>query len=397
MVLMRLQKFGIAGLIILILSLAAWGWLWPISVEDTRHNEWTGYPDIVDNLGNHTAEEDLLIGSYHIRLGEATDPTNVANKGFIYLKDDAGDTELYYIDDSGNVIQITQDGSVTGVNPFGDSIDDTELTNEDFGDFSCDSTEDGCTFDTDSVGDNEIDYTEVTSTDLTFDADTVINTAVYSGTTSLEETTSPTDSGGIIVGLNDEFAFSSNTNVQAVVDDLDAAIPDYYEITLLPSAAILDDSAPPALSIVESTGTATPRFRVAKFADTADDIIYWTFVVPSDAKAADWSLEIYWYSSEDVAEDVVWATQLSATTDNDTDNVTEQAADAADTVTDSADKTEADALNTATITIDTASYDSVTGNDLVTLVFYRDADNASDNHTNDNVYVIACKLKIPRQ
>ena len=47
-----------------------------------------------------------------IRLAEIADPTAVADKGFLYAKDDAGDTELYYRDDSGNIVQITLDGAV---------------------------------------------------------------------------------------------------------------------------------------------------------------------------------------------------------------------------------------------------------------------------------------------
>lgn len=44
------------------------------------------------------------------------------------------------------------------------------------------------------------------------------------GTTSLSETTSPTDSGAFLVGANDEFANSASTTVQGVLNDLDAAI-----------------------------------------------------------------------------------------------------------------------------------------------------------------------------
>ncbi len=40
----------------------------------------------------------------------AVDPTAVTNTGFLYTKDDAGDTELYYRDDSGNIVQMTADG-----------------------------------------------------------------------------------------------------------------------------------------------------------------------------------------------------------------------------------------------------------------------------------------------
>lgn len=52
-------------------------------------------------------------GGYHtaVHLKEqGADPTNVANVGIVYTKDDAGDTELYYEDDSGNIVKITEDG-----------------------------------------------------------------------------------------------------------------------------------------------------------------------------------------------------------------------------------------------------------------------------------------------
>ncbi|MFA6174910.1 MAG: hypothetical protein WC701_14705, partial [Kiritimatiellales bacterium] len=47
---------------------------------------------------------------------------------------------------------------------------------------------------------------------------------IFGGVTSLGETTSPTDSGAYMVGANDEFANSASTNVQGVLNDLDAAI-----------------------------------------------------------------------------------------------------------------------------------------------------------------------------
>jgi len=55
-------------------------------------------------------------------------------------------------------------------------------------------------------------------------ADSVTETSVYSGTTSLDETTAADDSGASIVGVFDEFDNSSSANVQDVLDDLDAAI-----------------------------------------------------------------------------------------------------------------------------------------------------------------------------
>ncbi|KKM62408.1 hypothetical protein LCGC14_1522000 [marine sediment metagenome] len=74
------------------------------------------YP-AVERLFRDIVESWLLID--HDTDGEHTqvtlpelgaDPTAVANTGFVYTKDDAADTELFYRDDSGNIVQLTQDG-----------------------------------------------------------------------------------------------------------------------------------------------------------------------------------------------------------------------------------------------------------------------------------------------
>lgn len=43
------------------------------------------------------------------------DPTNVANKGFLYTKDVGGKVELFWIDEDGNIIQITSVGVLSAV------------------------------------------------------------------------------------------------------------------------------------------------------------------------------------------------------------------------------------------------------------------------------------------
>ncbi len=53
---------------------------------------------------------------------------------------------------------------------------------------------------------------------------TAASNLIFGGTTSLAETTSAVDSGAFLVGVFDEFANSNSTNVQDVLDDLDAAI-----------------------------------------------------------------------------------------------------------------------------------------------------------------------------
>ncbi len=44
-----------------------------------------------------------------------SDPINAPNHGFLYTKNDAGDTELFYIDDGGAVVQLTEDGVIRGL------------------------------------------------------------------------------------------------------------------------------------------------------------------------------------------------------------------------------------------------------------------------------------------
>jgi|GEM_PF-7100003 len=46
---------------------------------------------------------------------QASDPTPVANKGFIYPKDVAGVTEIFYMDSAGAVSQLTSGGAINAV------------------------------------------------------------------------------------------------------------------------------------------------------------------------------------------------------------------------------------------------------------------------------------------
>jgi len=55
------------------------------------------------------------------------DPTNVANKGFIYLKDVSSVVELHWIDESGNVLQLTTGGALKIANNL---IDADALAND---------------------------------------------------------------------------------------------------------------------------------------------------------------------------------------------------------------------------------------------------------------------------
>jgi hypothetical protein len=62
-------------------------------------------PVEIDASGNMALELDG-----YISLAEISDPTNIANSGFLYTKDNSGITELFYMDDAGTITQITADG-----------------------------------------------------------------------------------------------------------------------------------------------------------------------------------------------------------------------------------------------------------------------------------------------
>ncbi|MEK0326827.1 MAG: hypothetical protein QQN63_14100, partial [Nitrosopumilus sp.] len=72
--------------------------------------------DIRERLDlDHIMDEDTVDDGRHRHVclvEQASDPGNLANKGFIYTKDVSGVTELFYRDDSGDVLQITNDGKM---------------------------------------------------------------------------------------------------------------------------------------------------------------------------------------------------------------------------------------------------------------------------------------------
>lgn len=175
--------------------------------------------------------------------------------------------------------------------------------------------------------------------------------------------------------------------------------PSYWQRTLLPESSILDDASAPALTIVESTGTGTPRFRVADFDATTDEIVYWTFVVPSDMAAGDWLLDINWFTNDTGAnEDAIWAAQISCTTEGDADTQIEQISGSANTASENCNATEANRLISTTLTL--SNLDSVAAGDICTLRFFRDADDSVGDADNDGLTsdarLEAINLKIPR-
>lgn len=62
---------------------------------------------------DHIMDEDTTDDGRHRHVclvEQGSDPGNLANKGFLYTKDVSGVTELFYEDNSGDVLQLTNDG-----------------------------------------------------------------------------------------------------------------------------------------------------------------------------------------------------------------------------------------------------------------------------------------------
>jgi hypothetical protein len=180
--------------------------------------------------------------------------------------------------------------------------------------------------------------------------------------------------------------------------------PTYREYTFLPESCVLDDGVPPAITIIESSGTGTGRYRVADFDATTDERIYYTFVMPSDYTAnSDIIVDIYWFTNDTGAdEDAIWAVEWSSTTSADADSMIEFAMDA-DIATESGncDTNEANRLLKTTITLTYATYlDGLASGDVCTFVLFRDADDSVGDADNDGLTsdarLVSVHLKIPR-
>ncbi len=74
---------------------------------------------LFEGLANFTGG---LVTNTNMRFVESSDPTQVANSGFNYTKDVGGITEKFYLDSSGNVVQITSNGVVAGTHPIDDTL-----------------------------------------------------------------------------------------------------------------------------------------------------------------------------------------------------------------------------------------------------------------------------------
>ncbi len=148
---------------------------------------------------------------------DATTETNLGASNLVFDLDSTGD---FIVQDGGTAfVQFLDDGTArigqtdyinigsTGDLTFVDANDGASITGPAGGNLTIDA------------GNGEVSIGTNDNLNLSSAVD-----LVFGGVTSLGETTGATDSGAYLVGVFDEFANSNSTNVQAVLNDLDAAV-----------------------------------------------------------------------------------------------------------------------------------------------------------------------------
>lgn len=138
-----------------------------------------------------------------------------------------------------------------------------------------------------------------------------------------------------------------------------------------------DGSASNAAPAIQSwVGTQTPKgsgLRAA-FDPSTDEHLFWQFIMPQDY-ASGGTLRLLVAFNSTTAANAIFAGRLSAITAADADTYLEHAFSTAATVTLAVNATEARRVVSGTITL---NMDSAAAGDLVQLLLFRDADNASD-------------------
>lgn len=202
-----------------------------VGVDQTEltNSSSTNVQDVLDDLdaaisgGSHTQNTDTSTTSNTFTLD--VDDTG----GDVTLQFGATLAEQMYWDNAGSTFAFTDDVAVTGNITATGNIDiEGTLTTGSSGITITNAAGniDGEQIAAGTIDQDSIDFTSITSTDLTFDADTVGTTAVFSGTTSLEETNAGGDSGADIIGVDNTALsnVSSGTVVQTALEELDSAI-----------------------------------------------------------------------------------------------------------------------------------------------------------------------------
>lgn len=147
-------------------------------------------------------------------------------------------------------------------------------------------------------------------------------------------------------------------------------------IQLSPQAALLPVSSFPILKRHASSGTGLPEAWVLEFADAADRICFFQFMVPSNY-ASDPVVKLYWMADVDTSGAVAWEVSLMCATD-DADDLDVVACDTSIDVDDTTASVAGEfSISTHTMT----NNDSMAVNDFGIIRVMRNGDDGNDTMT----------------
>jgi len=145
-------------------------------------------------------------------------------------------------------------------------------------------------------------------------------------------------------------------------------------IQFQPQGALLPITGFPILTRHASSGTGLPEAWVLKFADAADNIAFFQFVVPGNF-ASDPVIKLYWMADVDTVNEVAWEVSLMCATD-DADDLDVAACDTSVDV----DDTTAGVAGEYSISVHTmTNNDSMAANDFAIIRVMRNGDDGNDD------------------
>lgn len=149
----------------------------------------------------------------------------------------------------------------------------------------------------------------------------------------------------------------------------------------VPSDGSASNGAPAIQRFQGTEANPKKHFLAAAFDAAADEHLTWSFRMPGNYASGGVVTGQFMTNDTGASESAVWGARLGAVTAADADTPVEHAAAAASTTTADINTTEARRMVDFSITL--ANLDSVAAGDWVHIIFYRDADNASDDLTSD--------------
>jgi len=308
-------------------------------------------------------------------------------------------------DTDDDALYIGKNGSTAIVGgSLGSTVDDTEMTAEDFGSFTCTGNEDGCTVDSGAISTTEIAADTITSDDIAtgavgtaeIAADTITSGDIATGAVETAEIAADTITGDDVADHltvdGTEFRVGDGGSNYAQFGT-DGAVT--YAGTAQPKRTIVLTAA--GAIVAPSSGFADQRrsdgtnlsYYTLDFDQSTDEKAYWTFMVPDSFTASTITVTVFWTAASGTATHLVdWEVSTSGTAD---DGVLDASLGTATTINDALIAT-GDVHVTSAGSITSANNGWAAG-EFVVFKLNRDADDATNDTLAADAKVLQVKLE----